>query len=73
MDMYQMYEYAKKYQTDEIFLIYPMDEEWENANRLFFQSDDGVCVNIHFVDCGKIEKSLQVLKEILLTPVQKVY
>lgn len=62
MDMYQMYAYAKKYGTDEIWLIYPKNDEFEDFDELSFKSDDGVMVNIFFVDCADVERSLNELK-----------
>ncbi|WP_144512288.1 McrC family protein [Bacillus sp. FJAT-22090] len=61
-DMYQMYAYAKKYQTNEIFLVYPMNDQFENTKEIQFVSDDGVRVNIFMLDCEKVENSLYNLK-----------
>ncbi|MFJ8263372.1 McrC family protein [Rummeliibacillus sp. NPDC094406] len=61
-DMYQMYSYAKKYQTNEIYLVYPMNDQFENMKEIQFVSDDGVRVNVFMLDCEQIENSLQKLK-----------
>lgn len=57
-DMYQMYAYAKKYGTTEIWLMYPMNDEVEGNEEICFSSDDGVKVKVFFVDCHRIENSM---------------
>lgn len=57
-DMYQMYAYAKKYETNEIWLIYPMNDEIEHRQDIQFNTDDGVQVRVFFMDCHQIESSL---------------
>ena len=56
-DMYQMYAYGKKYQANEIYLIYPRSyiHDMEMSK---YSSDDGVIVNISFVDLKEVNKSL---------------
>jgi 5-methylcytosine-specific restriction enzyme subunit McrC len=56
-DMYQMYAYAKKYNTNEIWLIFPINEDMINAKDIKFKSDDGVEVRLFFVDVNNIEES----------------
>ena len=65
-DMYQMYAYSKKYNTPEIWLLYPMNDEMRNHSPIRFESGDGTTVNLHFVDVDKIEDSLQKLKDKLI-------
>ena len=65
-DMYQMYAYAKKYETPEIWLLYPINEEMRDHQDISFKSDDGVNVRVFFVDVANIETSLQLLRERLL-------
>ena len=60
-DMYQMYAYAKKYNTSEIYLLYPLNNEMRNLTPIKFTSDDGVDVNVFFVDVVNIEISLKSL------------
>ena len=60
-DMYQMYAYAKKYETNEIWLLYPINDEFNGNEEICFTSDDGVQVNVFFVDCHRIEESLEVI------------
>lgn len=61
-DMYQMYAYSKKYNTPEIWLLYPVNDEMRNHYPIRFESGDGTTVNLHFVDVDKIEESLKELK-----------
>ena len=65
-DMYQMYAYSKKYETSEIWLLYPVNEEMRSHPGISFDSDDGVNVRLFFVDVSNIETSLQSLREQLL-------
>ena len=64
-DMYQMYAYSKKYNTPEIWLLYPVNSEMRNHQDISFDSDDGVNVRLFFVDVAKIENSMQSLKMLL--------
>lgn len=61
-DMYQMYAYSKKYDTSEIWLLYPItDEMKDHTSDLQFESDDKVKVRLFFVDVANIENSLEKL------------
>ena len=62
-DMYQMYAYSKKYQTSEIYLIYPVNQEMRNHRPVQFDSGDGTIVNVLLVDVAEIETDLVKLKE----------
>ncbi|MBV1757990.1 MAG: McrC family protein [Dethiosulfatibacter sp.] len=62
-DMYQMYAYSKKYETSEIWLLYPINDEMRNLESIKFDSGDGTTVNLFFIDVANIEDSLSVLKE----------
>lgn len=64
-DMYQMYAYSKKYQTPEIWLLYPINEDMKNMKKIQFQSEDNVLVRLFFVDVSNIEDSLNELKNLL--------
>lgn len=64
-DMYQMYAYSKKYNTSEIWLLYPINEEMKNYEQIKFESGDGVNVSVFFVDVSEIEKSLGELLKCL--------
>ena len=65
-DMYQMYAYSKKYNTSEIWLLYPMNHEMRDHSDISFDSDDGVNVRLFFVDVAKIEDSMQSLERLLM-------
>lgn len=66
-DMYQMYAYSKKYNTSEIWLLYPINEEMRNHEQIVFDSGDGVTVSVFFIDVVNIEKSLGELLKCLQT------
>lgn len=61
-DMYQMYAYSKKYETPEIWLLYPVNDEMRDHKEIKFESGDGIVVRIHFVDIMNIEDNLNELK-----------
>lgn len=65
-DMYQMYAYSKKYETSEVWLLYPMNAEMREHPEISFISDDGVEVRLYFVDVANIETSLQTLRDYLI-------
>lgn len=65
-DMYQMYAYAKKYETSEIWLLYPVNSEMRNHQDITFESADGVNVRLFFVDVANIENCLLALREQLI-------
>ena len=65
-DMYQMYAYAKKYKTSEIWLLYPVNPEMRSHLDISFDSDDGVKVSLFFVDIANIRTSLLSLRERLV-------
>lgn len=63
-DMYQMYAYSKKYDTSEIWLLYPENMAMRNHESIRFTSDgnDGLTnVHVFFVDVEHIEESLSQL------------
>ena len=66
VDMYQMYAYSKKYDTSEIWLLYPQNQEMKDHSDISFKSNDGVNVRLFFVDVANIESSLGDLREKLL-------
>lgn len=61
-DMYQMYAYSKKYETSEIWLLYPLNDEMREHSDIVFNSEDGTIVRVFFVDVAHIEYSLETLK-----------
>ncbi len=62
-DMYQMYAYAKEYETPEIYLLYPRNNEMGNRNDISFTSKDGVKVYVYFINVADIYGRLNTLKE----------
>ena len=65
-DMYQMYAYSKKYDTSEIWLLYPLNNEMRGHSDIAFDSADNVHVRVFFVDVAHIEESLSELKNRLI-------
>lgn len=64
-DMYQMYVYAKKYQTKDVWLLYPLREELTNGDIKNFVSNDEITVHIYFIDLADTEGSInRLLQEI---------
>lgn len=61
-DMYQMYAYQKKYNAETITLLYPLTEEVSNTD-ISFKSNDGVIVNVRFLDLFDINNSIIKLVE----------
>lgn len=64
-DMYQMYAYSKKYETSEIWLLYPVNDEMGISDSIRFDSGDGTIVNLFFVDVANIEGNMRQLKSLL--------
>ena len=64
-DMYQMYAYQKKYDSENVTLIYPQNNKMENK-RIRYLSADGVEVKIQFVDLYHLKESLEEVKRGLL-------
>lgn len=62
-DMYQMYAYSKKYETSEIWLLYPVNDEMKAHQDISFDSGDGTTVNVFFVDVANIEECLERFKD----------
>ena len=63
-DMYQMYAYQKKYNAETITLLYPLTDE-VSSKDISFKSNDGVIVNIRFLDLFDINNSIKsVVSEI---------
>lgn len=62
-DMYQMYAYAKKYNTSEIVLLYPRNKDMSESEDISFTSDDEVNVRVYLVDVDNIEESLTLLRD----------
>lgn len=65
-DMYQMFAYGKKYETHDIWLLYPLTEEMKMMKKdIVFKSygsDGELTVSVFFVDVANIEESLEELR-----------
>lgn len=59
-DMYQMYAYSKKYNAGKIVLIYPQTDNLSGA-EISFHSDDGVSVEVSFINLLQPDESIQAL------------
>ena len=62
-DMYQMYAYSKKYDTSEIWLLYPLNMEMKGHAPIEFYSGDNTYVRLHFIDLENIPKTFDELKK----------
>ena len=62
-DMYQMYVYAKKYGTKEVWLLYPAIDQL--SGKIDYFSDDEVTVNIFLINLFKINDSMTNLLDIV--------
>ncbi len=61
-DMYQMYAYQKKYEAQNITLLYPMTDEIDASATISYKADDAT-VNVRFVDLFNIKESLKKIVE----------
>lgn len=62
-DMYQMYAYSKKYETSEIWLLYPLNDEMRDHSEIKFESGDGTTVRLHFVDLIRMPETLEEMRD----------
>ena len=60
-DMYQMYAYQKKYQAQNVTLLYPLTDKVEQEKDIRFVSDDGTEIRIRFVDLFDLKNSISRL------------
>lgn len=61
-DLYQMYAYAKKYGSSEVWLLYPFNNVNISQKELKFRSSDDFNVSVYFIDVANIEDNLTQLK-----------
>ena len=61
-DLYQMYAYAKKYGSSEVWLLYPFNNVNVSQKELEFRSSDDFNVSVYFIDVTNIEDNLTQLK-----------
>lgn len=62
-DMYQMYAYSKKYNTPEVWLLYPLNIEMEGARQIIFKSKDNTNVSLHFVDLENTRDTFEEFRD----------
>ena len=60
-DMYQMFAYQKKYDAENVRLIYPMTNRLSPEKPISYKSKDGVQVHVEFVDLYDIRNSIDGL------------
>ena len=60
-DMYQMYAYGKKYQAKKVVLVYPRSPNLSAESIPAFKSNDGVIVEIAFIDLLRPDESFEFL------------
>lgn len=60
-DMYQMYAYQKKYEAKKIMLLYPTSADINSDKTIYFKSDDGVDVEVRFIDLFNAADSVQCI------------
>ena len=61
-DMYQMYAYGKKYGAKKVVLLYPQPEKLRKTD-ISFHSEDGVNVEVAFIDLSQPDASFAALIE----------
>ena len=65
-DMYQMYAYQKKYNSDNVTLIYPKTDKVEKSNDIQFCAKDKSEIKIRFIDLLDLKNSLNsIITEIM--------
>lgn len=64
-DMYQMYAYAKKYKSKEIYLLYPLGDIFIKDEIKFYtnEEDGNITVNVFFVDLADMDNNMKSLKK----------
>lgn len=72
-DLYQMYAYAKKYESKNIILIYPKQVQEETKEKMNFKFEENINLNILCVDLENIDKSMKELKDIINIKINKDY
>ena len=57
--MYQMYAYQKKYDAQNATLLYPQTSAVATDREIHFTSNDGVTVNVRFIDMFDVHRGIQ--------------
>ena len=60
-DMYQMYAYQKKYQAENVTMLYPATDTLTFDRQIPFQSNDGALVTVTFIDLFDLPSSFSEL------------
>ncbi len=68
MDMYQMYAYSRKYNTPDVWLLYPLNDDMRGQNNISFKSinisgKEELNLRLFFVDLADINNSMCELVE----------
>ena len=63
-DMYQMYAYAKKYDSRKVFVIYPLNTEVESYEQQGIEFiSEGILFKIIFFDLVNVDSSVSKIKQ----------
>ena len=62
-DMYQMYAYQKKYDAENVTLLYPQTEKISSDNKFSYSAEDGVTVHVNLIDLFDIKKYVAQVQE----------
>lgn len=60
-DMYQMYAYQKKYNAQNVTLLYPMTDKVDDKKVIEYSSLDGAVIRAKFVDLFNVKESLSTI------------
>lgn len=61
-DIYQMYAYSRKYDTPEVWLLYPVNDAMRNHEPIFFRYESEIDLQVFFVDLQCMEESMNGLR-----------
>ena len=67
-DMYQMYAYQKKYDAQNVTLLFPRTEKLQAHSEIEFRSSDNAVVKVKFIDLFAIRDSIREIGEAYLLP-----
>jgi len=62
-DMYQMYAYQKKYESEYVTLLYPRTESVSPDKDICFLSNDNTEIKVRFIDLFNLDNSLEGIVE----------
>jgi|GEM_PF-4901193 len=58
--MYQLFAYAKKYESNKLFLIYPKNENFTTNLEPFFYEKENICLNVVCYDLKTDEIEMEI-------------